>query len=103
RDGQKHSTVTPEEKTSKNEKTKTVEADMSELTDRSTNMVGNIAEVEADSGEESPTDEAVSSQIYHELRSGQRYVDSTPTQIHTGQLDQQGDGDESVVHELRDG
>jgi hypothetical protein len=110
RDGQKRSTVTSGEKSSMNEKTKAIEANVPEHVDRNTNMVGesagNMAEAEPDSGEESPTNEAVSSQIYHELRSGQRYADPTPTQIHTGQLDQQGgqgDGDESVVHELRDG
>jgi len=110
RDGQRRNTVTPGAKPSKNEKTNTIDADVSEQADQNTNMVGesagNTVEAEADSGEESATNEAVSSQIYHELRSGQRYADPTPTQIHTGQLDQQGgqgDGDESVVHELRDG
>jgi Telomeric single stranded DNA binding POT1/CDC13 len=104
RDGQRRSTVTPGEKPSKNETTKTTEGDVSEPADQTTNMVDE--EAEADSGEESPTDEAVSLQIYHELRSGQRYADPTPTQTHTGQLDQQsgqGEGDGSVVHELRDG
>jgi hypothetical protein len=110
RDGQRGSTVSPGEKSSKNEKTKSIEVDVSEQADRNTNMAGestgDTVEAEADSGEESSTNEAVSSQIYHELRSGQRYADPTPTQIHTGQLNQQGgqgDGDESVVHELRDG
>jgi hypothetical protein len=110
RDGQRRSTVTPGEKPSENETTKAIEAGVSEQADQTTDMggeyAGNTVEAEADSGEESPTNEAVSSQIFHELRSGQRYADPTPTQTHTGQLDQQsgqGEGDESVVHELRDG
>jgi hypothetical protein len=110
RDGQRRSTVTPGEKPLKNESTKTIEADVSEQADQTTNTAGeyagNTVEGEADSGEESSTNEAVSSQIFHELRSGQRYTDPTPTQAHTKQLDQQGvqgEGDKSVVHELRDG
>jgi hypothetical protein len=60
---------------------------------------------EADSGDESPTNEAVSSQIYHELRNGRRYADLALEQKHAEELQQKDgqDGDESVVHELRDG
>ena len=60
---------------------------------------------EADSGDESPTDQAVSSQIYHELRNGRRYADPAPLQQHVDEPPRQGEEneDESVIHELRDG
>jgi len=60
--------------------------------------------MDEDSDEESATDQAVSSQIYHELRNGRRYVDPTPAP--TGLAEEQtseDEGEESLIHELRDG
>ena len=63
------------------------------------------AKHEAASSDESPANEEVSSQIYHELRNGRRYADPTLARKQTGELLQQDGEDEgeSVIHELRDG
>lgn len=73
----------------------------SELPDPEPNTVDHAAD---EVNVESDTDEAVSSQLYHDLRNGRRYVDRVAGQEPIVEEEESQEGqDDSLVHELRDG
>jgi hypothetical protein len=109
RDSRRRSIATLSDTSPKSEESMAIQEKISQQEDQDANYnleSGNVeVTAEGDSSEESPTDEAVSTQIYHELRNGRRYADPAPAQKHAEELQQTDgqDGNESVIHELRDG
>ena len=74
--------------------------------DRENDYVSANEDQDNSDGEESVTDQAASSQLYHELRNGRRYADPVPpSKPKEGGKETRASmkTEESVVHELRDG